>query len=40
MRDDADHHDSPKVKAKMLNLHLMTWTLVGFGLFTLLDAGW
>jgi|SRR5665213_481420 len=31
-------HDVLHEKAKMLNLHLTTWTLVGFGLFSMIDA--
>jgi hypothetical protein len=38
-RDTDDYHDTLHEKAKMLNLHLTTWTLVGFGLFSMIDAG-
>jgi len=38
-RDTADYHDSLHEKAKLLNVHLTTWTLAGFGLFSMLDAG-
>ncbi|HXL72703.1 MAG TPA: hypothetical protein VN963_03675, partial [bacterium] len=38
-RDTEDYHDTLHEKAKMLNLHLTTWTLVGFGLFSMIDAG-
>ncbi len=32
-------HDSLHEHAKKLNLHLTTWTMVGFGVFFLIDAG-
>jgi cytochrome c biogenesis protein CcdA len=38
-RDTADYNDTLHEKAKMLNVHLITWTLVGFGLFFMIDAG-
>jgi cytochrome c biogenesis protein CcdA len=38
-RDTGDYHDTLHEKAKMLNVHLTTWTLVGFGLFSMIDAG-
>ena len=38
-RDTDDYHDSLHEKAKILNLHLTAWTMVGFGLFSMLDAG-
>ena len=38
-RDTADNNDMLHEKAKMLNVHLTTWTLVGFGLFSMIDAG-
>jgi len=34
-----DDHDVLHEKAKMLNLHLTTWTMVGFGIFSMIDAG-
>jgi cytochrome c biogenesis protein CcdA len=34
-----DFHDTLPEKAKMLNIQLITWTLVGFGFFSLIDAG-
>jgi len=34
-----DDHDTLHEKAKMLNLHLTTWTMVGFGVFSIIDAG-
>jgi cytochrome c biogenesis protein CcdA len=34
-----DDHDTLHEKAKMLNLHLTTWTMVGFGVFSMIDAG-
>jgi cytochrome c biogenesis protein CcdA len=34
-----EDHDALHEKAKMLNLHLTTWTLVGSGLFIMADAG-
>ena len=34
-----DSHDTLHEKAKMLNLHLTTWTFAGFGLFSIVDAG-
>lgn len=37
-RGAAVDHDVLHEKAKMLNLHLTTWTLVGFGLFSMIDA--
>ncbi|MGA2090483.1 MAG: GAP family protein [Endomicrobiales bacterium] len=39
-RETADYTDSLHVKAKMLNVHLTTWTFVCFGLFSMVDAGW
>ena len=38
-RDAGDYNDTLHEKAKMLNVHLITWTLVGFGLFSMIDAG-
>ncbi len=32
-------HDALHEKPKILNLHLTTWTLVGFGAFSMMDAG-
>jgi cytochrome c biogenesis protein CcdA len=34
-----DFHDTLHEKAKMLNVHLTTWTLAGFGIFSMIDAG-
>lgn len=34
-----DYKDTMHEKAKMLNIRLTTWTLVGFGLFSMIDAG-
>ncbi len=34
-----DYKDTMHEKAKMLNVRLTTWTLVGFGLFSMIDAG-
>jgi len=38
-QDTDDYKDTLHEKAKMLNVHLTTWALVGFGLFSLIDAG-
>lgn len=38
-RDTEDIHDHLHRKAHMLNLHLTAWTLVGVGLFSMVDAG-
>jgi cytochrome c biogenesis protein CcdA len=38
-RDTAEYKDGLHEKAKMLNVYLTTWTLVGFGLFSMVDAG-
>ena len=38
-RDTDNYNDTLHEKAKMLNFHLTTWTLVGFGLFSMIDAG-
>jgi len=38
-RGTDDYHDQLHEKAKMLNLHLTSWTMVGFGLFSMIDAG-
>lgn len=38
-RDTDDYNDTLPEKAKRLNVHLITWTLVGFGLFSMIDAG-
>lgn len=35
----GEDHDALHEKAKMLNLHLTTWTLVVSGLFAMVDAG-
>lgn len=32
-------HESMHEKAKKLNVQLTTWTMVGFGLFSMIDAG-
>jgi len=32
-------HDTLHEKARLLNLHLTTWTFAGFGLFSMVDAG-
>jgi cytochrome c biogenesis protein CcdA len=37
-RGTDDLHDALHEKARMLNLHLTTWTLVAFGFFTIVDA--
>jgi hypothetical protein len=34
-----DYKDTMHEKAKLLNVRLTTWTLVGFGLFSMMDAG-
>jgi len=34
-----DYKDTIHDKAKQLNVRLTTWTLVGFGLFSMIDAG-
>jgi cytochrome c biogenesis protein CcdA len=39
LRRVDDVHDQLHEKAKMLNLHLTAWTMAGFGLFSILDAG-
>ena len=36
--DTREYHDSLHEHARRLNLHLTTWTFVGFGLFAMLDA--
>jgi len=33
------HHQALHAKANQLNVHLTTWTLVGFGAFSMADAG-
>jgi len=38
-RGNEDDHDALHEKARLLNLHLTTWTLAGFGLFCVIDAG-
>lgn len=38
-RDAVGYNDTLHEKVKMLNIHLTTWTLVGFGLFSMIDAG-
>jgi cytochrome c biogenesis protein CcdA len=38
-RDSLEYHDSLHEKAKMLNVHLTAWTMAGFGIFSLVDAG-
>jgi cytochrome c biogenesis protein CcdA len=38
-RNTDDYHDSLHEKAKMLNVHLTTWTMAGLGLFSMIDAG-
>lgn len=38
-RGIGDDHDALHEKAKMLNLHLTAWTMVGLGLFIMADAG-
>lgn len=38
-RDTDDYKDTLHEKAKILNVQLITWTLAGFGLFSLIDAG-
>jgi cytochrome c biogenesis protein CcdA len=39
IRGTDDHKETLQEKAKMLNVQLTTWTLVGFGLFSMIDAG-
>jgi cytochrome c biogenesis protein CcdA len=34
-----DIHDRLHEKANLLNLHLTAWTLAGFGIFSMIDAG-
>jgi hypothetical protein len=34
-----EDHDALHEKARLLNLHLTTWAMVGFGLFCLIDTG-
>ena len=38
-RGTEDSNDSLHEKAKRLNIRLTMWTLVGFGLFSMIDAG-
>jgi len=38
-RGADDYKDTMHEKAKKLNIRLTTWTLVGFGLFSMIDAG-
>lgn len=38
-RDTDDYKDTLHEKASRLNVHLTTWVLVGFGLFSMIDAG-
>lgn len=38
-RGTDDYKDTMHEKAKKLNIRLTTWTLVGFGLFSMIDAG-
>jgi cytochrome c biogenesis protein CcdA len=38
-RNADDYKDTMHEKAKKLNVRLTTWTLVGFGLFSMIDAG-
>jgi hypothetical protein len=38
-RDTDEYKDSLHEKAKKLNVYLTTWTLIGFGLFSMVDAG-
>jgi cytochrome c biogenesis protein CcdA len=33
-------HDALHEKARTLNLRLTTWALAGFGIFSMIDAGW
>jgi len=39
VRGTEDTNDTMHEKAKKLNIRLTTWTLVGFGLFSMIDAG-
>lgn len=39
LRNSEDSKDVLHQKAKMLNIHLITWTMIGFGLFSMIDAG-
>jgi cytochrome c biogenesis protein CcdA len=34
-----DYHDTLHEKVKILNRHLTSWTLIGFGIFSMIDAG-
>jgi cytochrome c biogenesis protein CcdA len=34
-----DFHEILHEKAKMLNVQLTTWTMIGFGIFSMIDAG-
>jgi cytochrome c biogenesis protein CcdA len=38
-RDTAEYKEGLHEKAKKLNAYLTTWSLVGFGLFSMIDAG-
>lgn len=38
-RDAFEYNDTLHEKVKMLNIHLTTWSLVGFGFFSMIDAG-
>ncbi len=38
-RNTDDYHDALHEKARMLNVHLTTWTFIGFGIFSMIDAG-
>jgi hypothetical protein len=38
-RGSEDINDTMHKKATMLNVHLTTWTFVGFGAFSMVDAG-
>jgi len=39
VRGTAEHNDTLHKNAKLLNLHLTSWTFAGFGLFSMIDAG-
>jgi hypothetical protein len=38
-KNAEDINDSLHAKARMLNVHLVTWTFVGAGVFSIVDAG-
>jgi hypothetical protein len=38
-RGTGDFNDTLHEKARMLNVHLTTWTFAGFGAFSMIDSG-